>query len=154
NDTVFLAELVGEAGKVYGFDIQEEAIVNTTKALQEHNFRDRVIIKKASHEFIDEINETIKCAMFNLGYLPKGDQSIVTHPSSTIPVIKSCIELLQASGLIFLCIYTSHLGGLKDATLVEEYLKNIDSKSFKVLKFASINEKRSPYLILIYRIRQ
>ena len=34
HDTVFLARLVGETGKVIGFDIQEQAIKNTTERLE------------------------------------------------------------------------------------------------------------------------
>ncbi|GAA3320280.1 hypothetical protein GCM10020331_030620 [Ectobacillus funiculus] len=35
HDTAFLAQLVGEAGKVFGFDIQEQAILNTQARLTE-----------------------------------------------------------------------------------------------------------------------
>jgi len=34
NDTAFLASLVGENGRVFGFDIQDKAIANTTKKLR------------------------------------------------------------------------------------------------------------------------
>ena len=33
NDALFLANLVGDAGKVYAFDIQDTAIENTRKSL-------------------------------------------------------------------------------------------------------------------------
>lgn len=33
-DTLFLAEAVGEVGMVYGFDVQEAAVVATTKRLK------------------------------------------------------------------------------------------------------------------------
>lgn len=37
HDTCFLAEIVGDNGKVFGFDIQKEAIEMTTR-LKEKNF--------------------------------------------------------------------------------------------------------------------
>ena len=37
NDTIFLAQLVGEQGKVYSFDIQKIALENTRKRLKESN---------------------------------------------------------------------------------------------------------------------
>ena len=43
HDTVFLAKLVGPNGHVYGFDIQEQAIVSTKKRL------DRTQIKRQSY---------------------------------------------------------------------------------------------------------
>ena len=42
NDTLFLAQLVGESGKVFGFDIQEEAIERTKARLQEAKLADVV----------------------------------------------------------------------------------------------------------------
>ena len=33
---VFLAELVGETGRVYGFDVQEHAILATKERLKQH----------------------------------------------------------------------------------------------------------------------
>ena len=37
NDTVFLAKLVGPTGKVYGFDIQKEAIERTKNGCKKNN---------------------------------------------------------------------------------------------------------------------
>ena len=37
-DTCFLAEIVGDNGKVFGFDIQKEAIESSTTRLKEKNF--------------------------------------------------------------------------------------------------------------------
>ena len=38
HDTCFLAEIVGDNGKVFGFDIQKEAIESSTTRLKEKNF--------------------------------------------------------------------------------------------------------------------
>ena len=38
HDTCFLAEIVGDSGKVFGFDIQKEAIESSTTRLKEKNF--------------------------------------------------------------------------------------------------------------------
>ncbi len=40
-DTLFLAELVGENGKVTAFDIQEEAVYSTRTLLREHGMESR-----------------------------------------------------------------------------------------------------------------
>jgi ubiquinone/menaquinone biosynthesis C-methylase UbiE len=37
NDTLFLAELVGEDGYVHAFDVQEQALENTSKKIKEHH---------------------------------------------------------------------------------------------------------------------
>ena len=38
HDSLMLANLVGDEGRVYAFDIQEKAISNTEKLLAEHRF--------------------------------------------------------------------------------------------------------------------
>src|SRR5680860_1447257 len=44
NDTAFLCQLVGDNGKVYAFDIQEGAVINTRKKLQALDFFERAEI--------------------------------------------------------------------------------------------------------------
>jgi len=54
NDTAFLASLVGENGRVFGFDIQDKAIANTTKKLTDLNLIDRVTLIKDGHQNMDK----------------------------------------------------------------------------------------------------
>src|SRR5690554_1830257 len=87
-DTVFLANLVGKEGKVFSFDIQEEAIIRTKQNLEKNKLCDRVVLINDSHASLDKyIDTTIKAAMFNLGYLPGGDHTISTKPDSTIAAL-------------------------------------------------------------------
>lgn len=73
-DTLFLAECVGQKGKVYGFDIQQTALDNTKKLLTEAGLLDRVYLFHDSHSHMGTYlsNNTVKAVMFNLGYLPGG----------------------------------------------------------------------------------
>jgi len=50
NDTLHLAKLVGDKGKVYGFDIQPVAIEITRKKLIENGLINRVILINDGHE--------------------------------------------------------------------------------------------------------
>jgi ubiquinone/menaquinone biosynthesis C-methylase UbiE len=73
NDTLLLAGLVGEKGKVYSFDIQEAALKNTEKKLREAGVSDIVELICDGHQNIDNyVPNGIRAVMFNLGYLPKG----------------------------------------------------------------------------------
>lgn len=45
NDTVFLANLVGERGKVYSFDIQKTALEKTRQKLEAKGLNDRVSLR-------------------------------------------------------------------------------------------------------------
>ena len=49
NDTLYLAKLVGENGKVYGFDIQSIALKITREKLEKENLINRVLLIEDSH---------------------------------------------------------------------------------------------------------
>ena len=48
-DTLFLRTNVGRKGKVYGFDIQQTALDNTSKLLKENNVEDGVYLNPVLH---------------------------------------------------------------------------------------------------------
>src|SRR5690606_36190027 len=75
NDTIFLSELVGTAGQVLAFDIQEQAIAVTGETLNDRGIENVSLIHD-SHANIEkympkERSHTIGGAIFNLGYLPR-----------------------------------------------------------------------------------
>ena len=49
-DTVYLGNLVGDSGKVYAFDVQEEAIKSTIKKVERDNMTSRVELILRSEE--------------------------------------------------------------------------------------------------------
>ncbi|MCT6840096.1 MAG: methyltransferase domain-containing protein, partial [Apilactobacillus kunkeei] len=67
NDTEFLSQLVGENGKVYGFDVQEEAINYTKQRLDDKNLSSNVTLFNTGHENIAKlVDGSINAAIFNL----------------------------------------------------------------------------------------
>lgn len=89
NDTVFLAELVGPGGSVFAFDIQQIAVDRTLKKLVDNGLDDHNIrLINDGHENIESYSTgAIDAAMFNLGYLPQGDRSIITKPGDRKSVV-------------------------------------------------------------------
>lgn len=80
-DTLFLAKLVGESGRVYAFDIQKEALENTRQRLQKEDLLSRVELIRAGHENMEEyVPGHVSAVMFNLGYLPGGNHRVITRP--------------------------------------------------------------------------
>ena len=61
-DTLFLS---GLANKVYSFDIQEQALVNTKERLKDVNNVELIL---DSHEHVDKYVDRIDVGIFNLGY--------------------------------------------------------------------------------------
>ena len=73
-----------------------------------------------------DIIGNVDAAIFNLGYLPKGDKSIVTKPETTIQAIESIFKLLSTEGIIVLVIYHGHEEGQIERDELLKYLENFD----------------------------
>lgn len=155
NDTVFLAKLVGENGRVFTFDIQKIAIENTREKLLSLGLMDRVELINDGHENLDKyIKNNIKAVMFNLGYLPGGNHNIATKAETTISAIEKSMELLVTGGLISIVIYYGGDTGFEEKNELLEYLEKIDSKKFTVMKTDFINQPNCPpILVCIEKIR-
>lgn len=150
NDTLFLANLVGKEGTVFAFDIQQVALDRTLKKIHDNNLHKyNIHLIKDSHEFIaNYIHNPIDIAMFNLGYLPKGDHLIITKPDSTIKGIKTILELLKPRGIMSIVIYYGHEGGIEEKKQVLNFLEGLSNEDFIVMKSNYINQKNSPPIIV------
>lgn len=150
-DTLFLAELVSDNGKVYSFDIQSQAVEYTKEKLLKENLFNRVELIMSSHEYINKyVKDKIKVAMFNLGYLPGGNHSITTKGNSTILALEQALELLLPGGIISICLYYGHQEGIKELDLVNSFLNTINNKDYNVVKLDYVNKKNEPpKLVLI-----
>lgn len=155
HDTYFLAKLASGTGHVYGFDIQKQAIQATKERLAEDNLSDRVTLIHRGHEELKNfIPETAKgkitAAIFNLGYLPGGDKSIVTKPETTIYAIEQLLDLLAVEGIIVLVIYHGHEEGAIERDKLLQYVKELDQQKAHVLRYQFENQKNNaPFIIAI-----
>ncbi|HHV95478.1 MAG TPA: methyltransferase domain-containing protein [Clostridiaceae bacterium] len=157
NDTLMLAKLVGETGKVYSFDIQEKAINNTYKKLSDEGVEKRVVLIKDGHQNMDKyVTEKgkVKAVMFNLGYLPGGDHSIATKPSTTIEAIKKAMNIIMTGGLISIVVYYGGDTGFEERDKVMEFVCQINPKEFVVMKACYVNQINCPpFLLCIEKIK-
>ena len=144
NDTLFLSNLVNK-GFIYGFDIQEKAINNTKRLLDDNNVNNYRLIND-SHENVDKyISDKISLVLFNLGYLPNGDKSITTKSKSTIKAIDKSLKLLNSKGIILIVIY-KHEEGLKEEKEILKYLKD---NNIKFNEYHNTDDIKATYLIEI-----
>lgn len=149
HDTLFLAGLVGETGKVYAFDVQREAIDATTERLLEHSLEHRTIVIHSGHERVkDYVHEPIAGAIFNLGYLPGSDHAIVTTANTTIQAIEALLDLLKVGGIIVLVVYHGHEGGPAERDAVLQYVSALPQKKIHVLRYEFINQQNNPPFIV------
>jgi len=151
NDTLLLANLVGKDGRVIAFDIQEEAIAITREKLLAAGLNDRVDLQHNGHEHILEIcpdSESISAIVFNLGYLPKGDKSIVTIPETTLKALDASLNVLKKKGMLLVMVYHGHPGGKKEKSAVLDFASALPQEYFNVLNYGFINQKNDPPFLL------
>ncbi|GEL68168.1 class I SAM-dependent methyltransferase [Marinilactibacillus psychrotolerans] len=156
-DTIKLAQLVGKTGKVYGFDIQETAIEETKKKVQLTGLTEQIKLINDGHEKMNDYitdNTKIQAIVFNLGYLPKGDKSIITLPDTTLSALEQGLNLLNVGGQILMMVYYGHDGGTEEKNAILAYLETLSQEKFSVLQYGFINQKNSPpFLIAIEKRR-
>lgn len=158
HDTLFLAEQVGLTGCVYGFDIQATAINASREKLQHAQLVDCVTLIQTSHaDMATHIPASkhgkIRACMFNLGYLPKGDKSIITQTDSTLSALSVASDLLTSPGIMTVLAYPGHAGGDEEAASVETWLAQLNHKRFAVNRFFStISSQTAPRLFVIEKL--
>ena len=151
NDTLFLSKTVGESGKVYAFDIQEEALTSTKEHLTREGAPENYTLICASHHRVKEfVAEKIKAGMFNLGYLPRsGKKALTTLRQTTMPAVEAAIDLLLPDGVLIVAIYPGHEEGALEGEMLREYFKTLSRFKICASEFRILNSPESPYFFLV-----
>ena len=91
HDTVWLAERVGETGRVLAFDIQAAAIEAARRRVEDAGWLGRVVFYQESHVGMDSrvAPGSVSLVMFNLGYLPGGDHGLTTEWVTTLAALEA-----------------------------------------------------------------
>ncbi len=149
NDTLFLSELVGENGFVYGFDVQEVAVLNTIEKLEsEGNYNNFKIITDGHENIKKYVKDNVDFIVFNLGYLPRADKNIKTNIKTTLPAIKEAMDVLKQFGILWIVLYPGHEDGMHESNALEEFFEGINQKEFSVMKMQFINQVNNPPYVL------
>ena len=151
NDTLFLSKAVGAEGRVYAFDIQEEALESTKRHLEENGAPENYTLICASHHRVKEfVKEPIKAGMFNLGYLPRsGRKAVTTLRETTMPAVEAAVELLAPDGVLIVAIYPGHEEGALEGDMLREYFKTLSRFKICASEFHILNSPTSPYFYLV-----
>ncbi|NMO96096.1 class I SAM-dependent methyltransferase [Paenibacillus lemnae] len=159
-DTLFLAQKAGRSGKVFAFDIQEQALSITQERLAKAGTEPLAEVKlvHSSHAGMNDIipasvHGKISAIMFNLGYLPAegADKELITSPASTLPALDTALELLAPGGVITIVVYPGHPGGDQEARAVEEWCSSLSPLQAQTVMYRGLQRSEAPYLIAIER---
>lgn len=154
-DTLFLARLVGSEGKVWAFDVQDEAMTATGGLLRDAGCLQRVTLVRSGHERIaDHVREPVRAVVFNLGFLPGGDHGTLTGTETTIAALDQASDLLIPGGILAIAVYTGHPGGAEEGAAVEEWAARRPPRTFNTWKSLQLNRSETaPYLVLVEKLR-
>ena len=154
-DTLFLAHAVGSSGQVIGFDVQKAALKNASELLRFTGMIDRVRLILGCHSGIEDYlrnGRPIQVAMFNLGYLPRGDRSIVTRAATTLAAIDGLLRHLSSGGRVTILSYRGHSGGPEEYEEVKRYLDSATNVLVREIAGQSDSEI-APRLFLVEKNR-
>lgn len=156
HDTLFLANLVGDDGYVYAFDVQKEAVDATLHRLLDNALEHRALVLKDGHENIAKyVTKPVAGAIFNLGYLPGSDHSIITKPNTTIIALETLLQLLKVGGIIVLVIYHGHDGGAEERDEVLRFVSSLPQKHVHVLRYEFLNQQNSPpFVVALEKVKE
>ena len=98
-DTVYLAKKVGENGKVYAFDVQEEALKSTTKKVNKEELNNVELILDGHQNMDKYVKEEVSCIVFNLGYpaYPRAFANLTTVDSLTPTASPNLLAVIKAT---------------------------------------------------------
>ena len=153
HDTLQLARLVGDTGRVYAFDIQSEALAATAARLRDEQLQGRVSLIHDSHARMHEyVSEEVSAIVFNLGYLPGTDKSCATQATSTLAAIERALTLLAPGGLLLVVIYWGHEAGVREKEVLEPFVAQLSPEQYRVLRYEFMNRVNpAPYLLAVER---
>lgn len=159
NDTLFLSRCVGTKGYVYGFDIQLLALEHTHERLiREGIALDQVILTVESHEYMERVipqlmKGQVTAIMFNLGYLPGGERSLITITETTVRALDAALRLLRSGGILTIVVYPGHPGGDEESIAIHSWAGQLHHDAYQVTTYQFLNASTDPpYLIAVYKI--
>ena len=156
HDTYYLAERVGETGKVISIDIQIEAIESTLGMLSMTALANRVDLLVGDHSVIldklfEEYKNSIAAIVFNLGYLPGSNKFIKTDAKNTIRALDAASKLLRPSGLLSVTAYRAHLGGEEETISVKEWMASKEDFGWLINSHHPVSSNLPPILWIAYK---
>ncbi|UFR16445.1 class I SAM-dependent methyltransferase [Streptococcus equi subsp. zooepidemicus] len=149
-DTAFLASL---SQRVYAFDVQQQALTKTQERLEQQGLTNAELIL-AGHEQVDQyVKEPIRAAIFNLGYLPNADKTLITRPETTILALTKILDRLELGGRIAIMVYYGHDGGSREKEALLDYIGQLDQRQVTAMLYQPINQmNQPPFLIMLEKI--
>ena len=152
-DAERLCALVGETGRVYGFDVQREAVERTRARLREKGLLKRAELICAGHERMAEfVPPGVDAVVFNLGWLPGAGHAVTTRVDTTLAAVSQAVELLSPGGVLTVCVYPGHEEGAREREALLAWAQALPA-SLDVVHQRYMNQQNDPPELLAVRRR-
>ena len=141
HDTLFLVNLVGDAGKVFAFDVQKSSLEKTLSRLEATGVAQRCQFCLGGHEqLVEALPEDccgrIKAGMFNFGYLPGSDRKVITKAKTSVEAISRLLE--------YLCP-----GGVSEIKAIAALCEGLPESEWRIAQYSIINKQRNREVLIL-----
>ncbi len=149
-DALFLSTLIDDGGKVFAFDVQEQAIEESKRLFESERCLEKLEAFHAGHERMAELlspdlRGAVSCVFFNLGWLPNSDKKCVTKKSTTLHALEQSLGFLDKSrSVLSVLCYRGHKGGTDEYLAVKEFFETELADAFDV--YTDLRNDKSPVL--------
>ncbi|KAL3820910.1 hypothetical protein ACJIZ3_006815 [Penstemon smallii] len=146
-------------GRVYGMDLQKDALESTWSLLDRSitpDERELVELYALCHTKMEEIiphGVAVRLVAFNLGYLPGGDKKIKTESETTLLALEAAKKILAPGGLISIVVYVGHSGGREEFEAVQSFACGLPFEKWVCCKLQMLNRPLAPVLVLLTKKR-
>lgn len=151
-DTLFLAKHTPH-GKVYAFDVLEQALKSTKAKLSQEGIKNVELILDG-HEHAECYISKFKVGVFNFGYLPQGNKEETTLLKTSQEAVEKALKQLERNGLLILVLYPGHEQGTLESRYFSSYIQSLDTYYYECFTFKMENKTDCPYIIGIEKKRE
>jgi predicted methyltransferase len=150
HDTLFLAQCVGPSGYIYAMDLQAAAVQATQQRLSDAGIPPETFqVIHRGHEAMGECISShhqgqFAGIMFNLGYLPGSDKTVITQTETTLQAVNAAVNQLKPGGILTIAVYPGHEGGTQEQKLLAEWAVALPPRNFEVQHLRPVNRSASP----------
>jgi hypothetical protein len=156
-DTLFLAQTLARltpSFRLLAFDVQEAACAATRARLAEAGLDGHLHCLAAGHETLARHlgPNRLAAAMFNLGFLPRSDRSLVTRPATTLAALEAALAALLPHGILSVHAYGGHPGGREEMEAVDAWFSGLPASSALAVRYSLCNKPRNPEILFLARL--
>ena len=155
-DTLWLCERVGEMGRVYAFDVQQEAVERTRERLEAAGVADRAVLNCIGHQHMaGVVPEKVDVVMFNLGWLPGAQHAVTTRTETTLMAVNAALDILKPDGIMTICVYPGHEEGRRELEALTRWAEELDPRQYDAMLRRYMNQPNDPpQMIAVRRVRR